>query len=442
MYPTRTLPPSSAGIRLDDLYFSSREEVRWLGYWFTPSLSTNSHFSRRLALAQGAFDAVKSLSPPGKGLPPYLCHRLATSLIAPVLLYGADLFTPLLKMQDKLDTFWRRIQRWVTNCFSSTPIPILAIESCLPPLALLIEHRQRVAALRAVSSPPEINPVAARFHKSVPNRSSFRTPDCHRRLLVKLNPAKRPLMWKTPKANIQKHLPIDQITHRILPFLENRSSLPLLDPHLVPTLVLPEPDVPANSFITLKKESRAILLRQWSSLAPLPPGYSFRTSLTPHAFMGLSKFLAGRLHQMRAGKSSLAAHPSWFNKDLPSLCPSCRSAPENFGHAILHCEARQMQRRRLLQGASTVDELSPLWSSPVLITALASYIDLTATGFPRTCSPPPQPQALPPPPPSLFLPHLTHGFPLWRTLKVWYFSTSVSVVRLQGWSDRIFLRSL
>ena len=134
-------------------------------------------------------------------------------LFRSILLYGADLFTPLLKMQDKLDTFWRRVQRWVTNCYSSTPISILAIEACLPPLPLLIEHRQRMAALRLSSSPPEINSATASLHKSVPSRSTFRSPLCHRSLLVKLNPAKRPLMWKAPQRNIRKHLPIDEISH-------------------------------------------------------------------------------------------------------------------------------------------------------------------------------------------------------------------------------------
>ena len=214
-----------------------------------------------------------------------------------------------MKMQDKLDTFWRRIHRWVTNCFSSTPITILAIEACLPPLPLLIEHRQRMAALRLASYPPEINPAAGRLHKSVPNWSSFRSPQCHRSLLTKLNPAKRPLMWKTPQRNIRKHLPIDEITHRILPLLEGRSSLPLLNPHLVPTLAVPPPDPPPNSYTTMKKESRSILLRQWSTMAPPPAGYLFMPSLTPHPFMGLSKFLAGRIHQMRSGNSYLAAHP-------------------------------------------------------------------------------------------------------------------------------------
>ena len=242
--PQERAPPSSAGVRLDDLYFSPKDEVRWLGYWFTPSLSTNAHFARRLSLAQGAFEAVKRLSPPGKGLPPYLCHRLASSLIASILLYGSDLFTPLIKMQDRLDTFWRHVQRWITNCFFSTPVPILAIEACLPPLPLLLEHRQRIAALRLSSSPPEINPAAGRLHRSVPNRSTFRSPQCHRSLLTKLNPAKRPLMWRTPQRNIRKHLPIDELTHRVLPLLEGRTSLPLLNRHLVPTLEIPPPTLP------------------------------------------------------------------------------------------------------------------------------------------------------------------------------------------------------
>ena len=171
-----------------------------------------------------------------------------------------------------------------------------------------------MAALRLASSPPEINPAAGRLHKSVPNKSTFRSPQCHRSLLTKLNPAKRPLMWKTPRSTIRKHLPIDEITHRVLPLLEGRSSLPLLNPHLVPTRAVPPPDPPHNSYTTMKKESRSILLRQWSALAPPPPGYPFSPSLSPHPFMGLSKFLAGHVHQMRSGKSYLAAHPSWFNR--------------------------------------------------------------------------------------------------------------------------------
>jgi len=61
--------------------FTPKGEVRWLGYWFTPLISTTPHFVKRLAKAQAAFVAVKRLSPPGVGLPPFLCHRLASSLL-------------------------------------------------------------------------------------------------------------------------------------------------------------------------------------------------------------------------------------------------------------------------------------------------------------------------------------------------------------------------
>jgi len=276
--PQERSHPSTAGVRFDDLYFAPKDTVSWLGYWFMPSVSMSTHFSKRLSLVQGALDTIKRLSPPGKGLPQYLCHRLASSLLAPVLLYGADLYTLLTKMQDKLDVFLHRVQRWVTNCFSSTPIPILAIEACLPPLVLLIKHRQRMAALRVVCSPPEINPASARLYKSVPNRSSYRSPLCHRSLLVKLNPALHPLMWRTPRTTIRKHLPIDEIAHSTLPLLKGRSSFLLHNPQLVPTLSILPANPSSHSFTALKKESRAILLVHWTSLTHPPR----TTSTSPH----------------------------------------------------------------------------------------------------------------------------------------------------------------
>jgi len=386
--PQERSPPSKAGVRLDNLYFAPKNELRWLGYAFTPSLSPNAHYSKRLSRAQGALDTIKRLSPPGKGLPPYLCHRLASSLLAPVLLYGSDLYTPSVKMQDKLDVFWHRVQRWVTNCFSSTPVPILAIESCLPPLVLLIEHRQRMAALRMVSSPPEINPVSARLHKSVPNRSSYRSPLCHCSLLVKLNPAHAPLMWKTPQVTIRKHLPINEIAHRALPLLKDRLVFPSHNHQLVPTMSVPPLDPPSESYTALKKESRTILLLEWRSLAPPPPGYPYPPSLMPYPFMGLPKFMAGHFHQMRSDKSYLAAHPSWFNRDTPSRCLRCRASAETFEHVILHCEARRRLRESLLLTLTSLDAASPLWSSDHDITILSRFIALTATGFPPDMFPP------------------------------------------------------
>ena len=156
-------PVSRSPIHLDASIFPPKDEVRWLGYWFTPSISTTTHFTKRLAKAQAAFVAVKRLSPPGMGLPPFLCHRLASSLLFPILSYGADLFRPTGHMRRKLSAFWHKIQRWSTNCFACTPIEILAIEACLPPLDLLLAYKRRLANLRVMCSPPEINPASARL---------------------------------------------------------------------------------------------------------------------------------------------------------------------------------------------------------------------------------------------------------------------------------------
>ena len=216
--------------------------------------------------------------------------------------------------------------------------------------------------------------------------------------------------------NIRKHLPIDEITYRVLPLLEGDSSLLLLNPHLVPTLAVPPPNPPPDSHSTMKKESRSILLRQWSTLAPPLPSYPFSPSLTPHPFMGLSKFLAGRIHQMRSGKSYLAAHPSWFNRDRPSLCPRCRASPETFEYAVLHCKSRSRQKELHFPRLDSLDTDSPIWSSDHLVTSLAKFIITTSTGFPPTCSPSLFMTALLPP--LLSPPHLAQSFLLWRTLSV------------------------
>ena len=64
---------SNAPVHLDGSVFTPKGEVRWLGYWFSPSISTTPHFVKRLAKAQAAFVAVKRLSlgdrPPALPLP-------------------------------------------------------------------------------------------------------------------------------------------------------------------------------------------------------------------------------------------------------------------------------------------------------------------------------------------------------------------------------------
>jgi len=100
--------------------------------------------------------------------------------------------------------------------------------------------------------------------------------------------------------------------------------------------------------------------RRMETACAAPPYYTFPLSLTPHPFMGLGKFMAGHIHQMRAQKRYLAAHPSWSRVEEPRHCPRCGEEEETFSHAILRCQSTSCHRERLLQGLSNVGPDSPL----------------------------------------------------------------------------------
>jgi len=54
----RRSPKCVSPIQIKVEVFHPSNSVRWLGYWFTPALDPTAHFSRRLALAQGAFALI------------------------------------------------------------------------------------------------------------------------------------------------------------------------------------------------------------------------------------------------------------------------------------------------------------------------------------------------------------------------------------------------
>ena len=376
-------PISKAPVHLDGSIFTPKAEVRWLGYWFTPSFSTTTHFVKRLAKAQAAFVAVKRLSPPGIGLPPFLCHRLASSLLFPILSYGADAFVPTIHMTRKLAVFWHKVQRWTTNCFLSTPTDILAIEACLLPLELLLRYKRRLASLRILCSPPEINPATARLPPSVQKPSLYRHSPDHRSLSAKNAGSRLPLQWlqPTPPSKNRAHLPLDALPYSMLFLLgpDGLSPLPVTSQHLLcESYSKPIPD---RSYPQLKLKCKTLLMQEWDEAMPDPARYPYPPSINPHPVMGLDKFSAGRLQEMRSGKSYLCAHPSW-DSDVPTTCPSCQSAPKTFEHAILLCPAKEPARARHLQGVRDIGPDAPVWSSAALLCAVARFIKSTATAFP------------------------------------------------------------
>jgi len=191
------------------------------------------------------------------------------------------------------------------DCFSATPTGILAVECCLTPVALLISQRQRQAALRVVCSPPGLNPATARLHTSFPSLSAHRAHDSSRALTRGLSSVYLPLYWKTPQPvpPLRNHLPIDTVAHKTSPFTHGLSRMPRINSPLISSApsALPR-SLMDNTYSALKKRVREALLAQWPGLLPTPGYYHHVPSLNPQPFMGWSKFIAGRIPQMRAGK--------------------------------------------------------------------------------------------------------------------------------------------
>ena len=228
--PSQRTPPSRSPIYLDGLVFRPASVVRWLGYWLSPALNTQHHFSHRVSLAQTSFSFVKRLSSPGAGVRPFLNHRIAQGLLLLILTYGADLFTPNTHSLAKMNAFWHLVCRWVTNCFFSTPTSILTQEASLPPIGTYCNYRRPLAALRIACAPPSHNPAAARLPAAFPSLSVFRAQDSSRHHTKGLSSVYLPLDWKTsvPSPPIRKHLPIDAMAHLIIPLMDVLSRMPLV----------------------------------------------------------------------------------------------------------------------------------------------------------------------------------------------------------------------
>ena len=163
----------------------------------------------------------------------------------------------------------------------------------------------------------------------------------------------------------------------------------MIKSHLVfPTPTLPPQSLMDNTYSAPKRRVRETLLAEWASLFPTAGYYSHPPALSLRPFMGLDNFVAGRIHQMRAGKSYLAAHPTWRSPDADTSSPRCGLEPETFEHAILSCPSRQHSRSRLLHGVTDVSPEATLWTSLPLLKRLATFIRVTSTGFPPTMFPP------------------------------------------------------
>jgi len=376
-------PPCSLPLQLEGQLFYPQTRLKWLGFIFTASFDPRAHFSRRYTLANAALATIRPLSPPGIGLPPSLGLSLARSLLAPILLYGSAVWDPPPSILRPMSVFWHRVCRWITNCFLTTNTVCLHREACLPPLPALIRHQRRLAGLRLISSPPEINPATACLPKSVPTFSPHRAP-----LLARGKITSHPYLffnldWGSTKDKAQNprssHNAITAFANAAASLVHDVSTLLSISLHLTDY----PPPVPwvVPSYARLKMRAKQLLLSDWSA-TPAPPYYPYPPSTRPHLFMGLGKFVAGRIHQMRSAKSYLTAHPSGVNPDGDTSCPLCSGAPLTFDHAILSGPSSAEQRSCLLHGISDLAPKAPIWSDQQLVIAPAEFIRTPAPGFP------------------------------------------------------------
>jgi len=282
-----------------------------------------------------------------------------------------------------MSIFWHRVCRWITNCFSSINITCLHREACHPPLPVLVRHQCRLAGLRLICSPPEINPATAHLPKTGPTFSPHRATLVARGkitsqpyLFFNLDWHPAPDKTKNPR---NRHNASTALANAATPLVHEVSTLPPISLHLTDYLP-PTPEI-VPSYARLKLRAKQLLLSDWSS-TPAPPYYPYPPSTCPHPFMDLGKFVAGRINQISSGKSYLAAQHSQGNPDTDMSCPLCSEAPQTFEHAILSCPSSAGQRSRLLQGVSDLAPEAPIWSDQQLLIALAEVIRTTATGFP------------------------------------------------------------
>src|SRR6266849_5548302 len=132
--PRDRCPRFLGPISLDNTTISPSKSVKWLGFWLQDNHSTHQHFTKRLALAFGAWTKVRRLTEFGKGLNPRESRHLTQVLIRPTLLYGAEIISLPKLTLEAMSSFWRKVGIWITNCFHSSSYAAVHSESCLPPI--------------------------------------------------------------------------------------------------------------------------------------------------------------------------------------------------------------------------------------------------------------------------------------------------------------------
>jgi len=73
-------------------------------------------------------------------------------IILPILLYRPEIFDPMVNMTNKIQKFWNRVLRWITNSFYATNITVVLAEECSAPIKLYMRQAREMTAVRITTA--------------------------------------------------------------------------------------------------------------------------------------------------------------------------------------------------------------------------------------------------------------------------------------------------
>ena len=160
---------------------------------------------------------------------------------------------------------------------------------------------------------------------------------------------------------------MDELAHKLVPLLHTLKTVFQDCPRLPIYKNTPVPDdstLPHCHIADVLEHREADLHLRWGlETARTAPFYRYPVPTRPHRFMLLTKLQASRIHQMRAGRSYLAAQPCPIRRVITLTCPRCYEEEETFNHAAIECPAHRSLRQALCPTLSSVAVHSDPWKS-------------------------------------------------------------------------------
>ncbi|KAE8228115.1 hypothetical protein CF326_g6966 [Tilletia indica] len=181
--PAELLPVSLGPTDADVVQPVARDTaVRWLGIWFSPTLTWEHHVRTVCAKARSAVGCLRMLANTVRGPSALLLRRAYVTCILTILTFAAPVWWRGTdrRVKDKtvhvrgsktaaalLDAVQHQALRIILPVWKTTPVDALQCEASLPPLILVLNYLRDRYAIR-LRTLPSHHPVTVRSHRRVP----------------------------------------------------------------------------------------------------------------------------------------------------------------------------------------------------------------------------------------------------------------------------------